>query len=79
MAERIVVGIHEAKTQFSKLVKQAGAGAEIVVESYGTPVARIVGIEPAGEPRKPGLLEGQIRIHPGFDDVPEGFDEAFGA
>jgi prevent-host-death family protein len=79
MEERIVVGIHEAKTQFSKLVKKAGAGAEIVVESYGRPVARIVGIEPIGEPRKPGLLAGRVTIRPGFDDIPEGFAEAFHA
>ena len=32
--KRIVVGIHEAKTQFSKLVKQAEAGQEIVVENF---------------------------------------------
>jgi prevent-host-death family protein len=79
MTERLVVGMHEAKTQFSKLVKQAGAGTEIVVERYGRPVARIVGIEQAGGPRRPGLLAGKVTIHPGFDDIPEGLAEAFGA
>lgn len=29
--KRIVVGIHEAKTTFSKLVREAEAGAEVVV------------------------------------------------
>ena len=79
MTKRVVVGIHEAKTHFSKLVKQVEAGDEVVVESYGKPVVRIVGLERVGEPRKPGLLAGKITIKPGFDELPEGFDEAFGA
>lgn len=77
--KRIVVGIHEAKTQFSKLVRQAEAGQEIVVENFGRPVAKIVGYKPAVTERKPGLLAGTITIKPGFDEVPPGFDEAFGA
>lgn len=79
MAERIVVGMHEARTQFSKLVRMARAGAEIVVERHGRPVARIVGIELTDRPRTPGLLAGKIRVKPGFDDLPEGFHEAFSA
>ncbi len=77
--KRIVVGIHEAKTHFSKLVKQAEAGQEIVVASSGKPVAKIVGYTPAAAARKPGLLAGTITIKPGFDELPAGFDEAFGA
>ena len=75
MVKKIVVGIHEAKTQFSKLVKQAEAGEEIVVSNFGKPVAKIVGYAQAGAERKPGLLAGKITIKPGFDEVPEGFDE----
>ena len=79
VVKRIVVGIHEAKTHFSKLVKQAEAGQEIVVASSGKPVAKIVGYKPAAAARKPGLLAGKITIKPGFDQLPPGFDEAFGA
>jgi prevent-host-death family protein len=75
--KRIVVGIHEAKTQFSKLVKQAEAGDEIVVSNFGKPVARIVGYSRARPARKPGLLAGRIAIKPGFDEVPAGFDDEF--
>jgi len=73
------VGIHEAKTHFSKLVKRAAAGDEIVVNNFGKPVARIVAYEPPSAERTPGLLAGRIRIEPGFDEVPDGFDGAFGA
>lgn len=38
----ITVGMHEAKTHFSRLVRQAQEGEDIVVENNGTPVARIV-------------------------------------
>ena len=41
----VVVGMHEAKTQLSKLVQRAEAGEEIVIERRGTPVARLVAIQ----------------------------------
>ncbi|MDP9284743.1 MAG: type II toxin-antitoxin system Phd/YefM family antitoxin [Actinomycetota bacterium] len=75
--KRIVVGIHEAKTTFSKLVREAEAGREIVVSNHGKPVARLVGYKPAPAPRKPGMFAGQIKISRGFDEIPEGFREAF--
>jgi prevent-host-death family protein len=39
---RTTFNIHEAKTQFSKLVRRAERGEEIVVCRYGKPVARIL-------------------------------------
>jgi prevent-host-death family protein len=72
----IVVGIHEAKTNFSKLLKQVESGAEVVVKSFDRPVAKIVPYAPARSAREPGLLAGQITIKPGFDELPPGF-EAF--
>ena len=77
--KRTVVGIHEAKTHFSKLVKRAAAGEEIVVNNFGKPVAKIVPYTQSRVAREPGLLAGKIRIKPGFDEVPEGFHEAFDA
>jgi len=74
----IVVGIHEAKTQFSKLVKQAASGREIVVSNFGKPVAKIVGYSDGGGTRTPGLLAGKVVVKRGFDELPEGFEDAFG-
>lgn len=71
----IVVGMHEAKTNFSKLVKQAAAGREVIVKNFDTPVAKIVPYAPVKTARKPGLLKGKIEIKPGFDDLPEEFEE----
>ena len=70
----IVVGIREAKSNFSKLVKQAAAGREVIVKKFDTPVARIVPYAAPTVVRKPGLLKGKIVIKPGFDDIPEGFE-----
>jgi len=41
----VSVNIHEAKTQFSKLVRRAEAGEEIVVRRGREPVARIAPLE----------------------------------
>lgn len=71
------VGIHEAKTNFSKLVKKAEAGEETVVTLHDKPVAKIVPYAPAKIQRKPGLLAGRIAIKDGFDDPVPGF-EVFG-
>jgi prevent-host-death family protein len=76
--KRLVVGIHEAKTTFSKLVKEVEDGNEVVVENHGKPVAKLIGYTPAPGPRKPGMFAGKIKTKPGFDEIPEGFEDAFG-
>ncbi len=73
------VGMYEAKTNFSKLVSRAAAGEEIIVSNAGKPIARIVAYVPPQKQRKPGRLKGRIKILDGFDELPEGFAEAFGA
>ena len=74
----VVVGMHEAKTHFSKLVKQAAAGEEIVVTRSGEPVAKIVAYERPRKERPIGLHKGQIKILPGFDEIPPGWEEYIG-
>jgi prevent-host-death family protein len=70
--------IHAAKTQLSRLIEQAAAGEEIVIAKAGKPVARLVPFEPRREPRKPGLMKGQIWIAEDFDDpLPEEIMAAF--
>lgn len=69
------VPIHEAKTQFSRLIARAEAGEEIIVRRGATPVAKIVAYQPPRTPRKPGALKGQIIIHDDFDAIPEDFSD----
>ena len=70
--------MHEAKKHFSKLVRRAAAFEEVIGASAGHPVAKIVGYSASSTPRKPGLLAGKIKIKPGFEQLPPGFEDAFG-
>lgn len=71
------VSIHEAKTQFSRLVARAEAGEEIIVRRGQKPVAKIVAYVPPPQARRvPGAWKGQIWIADDFDDyIPPEFDE----
>lgn len=69
------VSIHEAKTQFSRLVARAENGEEIVVRRGATPVVKIVAYHAPTTPRRPGALKGQIILAEGFDETPEEFAE----
>lgn len=60
------IGIREARTHFSRLLRRVEQGEEITILRAGTPVARLVPLE--GPPRVPGLLKGKIRISRDFDD-----------
>jgi prevent-host-death family protein len=71
---RITVGMHEAKTTLSQLVRRAAAGDEVVIANNGDPVARIVPYDSTPVSRRPGRLASQIVIRPGFDDLPPGFE-----
>ena len=62
-----VTNIHEANTYFSRPVKRAAAGEEIVIGKAGKPVARLVRFQPDVKPlRRPGSMKGKIKILPGF-------------
>jgi prevent-host-death family protein len=62
----IEVGVHEAKTNLSRLLQRVAAGEEIVIARGGKPVARLV---PVQGPRSREL--GRDR---GLFEVPEDFD-----
>ena len=53
--------MHQAKTNLSKLVKEAESGKEVVITRGKEPVAKIVPISVAKtEKRIPGSMKGQI-------------------
>ncbi len=61
------VNIHQAKTQFSRLVDLAAGGEEVIIAKAGKPVARLVAYAPKGVVRRPGTMRGKIRIKKNFD------------
>ena len=56
----------------------AAAGEEIVIAKSGCPMARLVPLERRPSPRPLGLLAGQVRVGPDFDDpLPDEVMRAF--
>jgi prevent-host-death family protein len=67
------VNMHEAKTQFSKLIARVEEGEEIVIARDGTPVARLVAIRQPIAKRIPGRDSGLFSTPEDFDaPLPEG-------
>jgi prevent-host-death family protein len=60
------ITIHKAKTQLSRLIEKACRGEEIIIARGKQPVVRLVAIEDNRADRKPGALEGKIKIGPEF-------------
>ena len=61
----VVVNVHEAKTQLSRLLARVEAGEDIVIARRGEPVARLVACAPRGR-RQPDVLRGKISIAEDF-------------
>lgn len=74
------VGMHEAKTTLSKLVTMVEAGEEVVIERRGVPVARLMAMEKPKRTRAElaGAWKGKVWMADDFDELPEGWAEAFG-
>lgn len=68
------VKIHEAKTQFSKLIADVERGEEIVVQRGDVPIAKLVPLRKVVD-RKAGAFAGQIWMADDFDELPAEFDE----
>jgi len=62
----IEVGIHEAKTHLSKLIRRVAAGEEIIIARAGKPVARLLPVE-KGKSRKLGQDQGLFEVPDDFD------------
>jgi prevent-host-death family protein len=71
------VSIHEAKTQFSRLLRRVAAGEEITIANRGVPVARLVPVTPKKAQRVLGIYGGQFSVPDDFDAPPAGRDFGF--
>ena len=70
------VGIHEAKTHFSKLIQRALAGEEIVIAKGKEPLVKLAPVEGALSKRKLGQRPELLNwIAPDFDEPVEEFEE----
>lgn len=74
----VKVGMHEAKSQLSRLVELAEQGEEVVIQRSGRPVARLVAVQrrrPVAEAF--GALRGEIQLADDFDELPPEFTQHF--
>jgi len=74
------VNIHEAKTQFSRLIAAVEQGEEIVIARYGEPIARLVPIRRSVPARTPGSAKGKFKVPPTFfeplpDEILDSFEQ----
>ena len=58
------VNVHEAKTNFSRLIDAAHAGETILVAKGGRPWARLMPLEAPVAVRQSGVLAGVLRVPP---------------
>jgi len=65
-----IVNVHEAKTHFSRLLKRAHDGEEIVLAKAGKPYAKLVPLEKV-KSRRPGIAKGHVD-KAFFEPLPEG-------
>jgi prevent-host-death family protein len=71
------VGVHEAKSTLSELLRRVAAGEEVVITRSGEPVAKLVPI-PRRANRTFGMDRGLYDIPDDFDGpLPEGIQRAF--
>jgi prevent-host-death family protein len=68
LREMASFNIYEAKTQLSKLIRRVRGGEEIVIADAGTPVAKLVPIEPLKTARVLGGDRGKIWVAPDVFD-----------
>jgi prevent-host-death family protein len=60
--------IHEAKSQLSKLIDAMLRGEKVIIAKAGKPVAVLGPLRAAGTIRVRGVLRGQIKLGPEFDE-----------
>lgn len=61
------INVHEAKTNFSRLLQRVAAGEEIIIAKAGVPVARLVPVERNVKKRPWGIDRDRIWIADDFD------------
>ncbi len=73
------VGMHEAKTNLSKLVERAEGGEEIVITRRGEPAVRLVAEQRGdGFASLAGAWRGRVKISEDFDELPADLAESLG-
>jgi len=72
-----IQNVHQAKTNFSRLLERVRRGEEIVIAKAGKPVAKLIAYHDAGAPRRGGQWHGRVKFAADFDELPAELTDAF--
>ena len=73
----VVVGVHEAKSTLSQLLRRVAAGDEVTITRGGEPLARLVPVAPRVK-RRFGQDRGMFEVPDDFNaPLPEDLQQAF--
>ncbi len=76
----ILVNIHEAKTQLSRLVDRAARGESFVICKAGKPLVKVVSLEAPSRIKRLGFMAGQVQVPEDFDRMGgEEIEKLFGS
>jgi len=72
--------IHDAKTNLSRIIDRVEHGEEIIISRAGTPVAKVIPLNPRAKRTGRGSLAGQLDLSDGWDapEVNEMISRDFG-
>lgn len=70
------MGVHEAKTNLSRLLRRVMSGEEITILRGGRAVAKLVPVEPLGR-RQLGRDEGLFVVPDDFNELPDDVQRDF--
>jgi len=63
----IIVDLHEAESQLSKLVDQAVKGEAFIIFKAGKPLVKVTALTASPEPQRLGFLAGEIAVPEDFN------------
>jgi prevent-host-death family protein len=67
----LIINIHEAKTQLSRLVDNAVKGESFVIAKSGKPLVKVSALESPHTPQRLGFLSGEIVVPRDFNTMGE--------
>ena len=74
------IDIHEqSKDSLAQLIKRAVAGEEIILDTNGKSIAKLIPLKQASKKklRRGGQWKGKVKIAEDFDELPESFMVSF--
>ena len=67
--------IYQAKSQLSKLLRQALNGEEVIISNRNNPLVRLTVIEKPDRKKLLGMFKGKISISKDFNETPKDFKD----